>query len=608
MRIRPIAITATFAIIRLWIAQYVSIIMLEVGPPFLPLFDFGSSAYYRDPVASKNPLVLFVVPYRDRDAHGKIFIERMSKYAEDRAKLDRSNVEYHVVFSEQFDYFQFNRGWLFNVGFAEMSKVMRLDSACVVLQDVDTIPYATVDFADCSPPTHYAVTVDGRNDMYDGFVGMSLGMTGAAWNRINGAANNYFGWGAEDDDIFCRLRQNGMTGRYNVRRPQGEAGHFASLNDRTMRDRVDNHQITGTLNAMERGEPVWKNNGLNSLVYFKAFDLPVQKKSANFFVHWIGSTFTEFPDYTKILVDIRTPKCSSPSGPLGNVPYSYSALLGRFECQPSVVVLLVNMTTGESIIAENWFKLIRWLRTANQAPSGIIITDDQTEIRFSPRTTPICYTNDKIEVGTFWCSGDSISVLTTYHADDIDLISDPEQTIDLCFTLNPLHITKNTRSQCNGESLTFRKGKSLCVENDRIKNNCWNPEVAFDSVELAKPILTTSLCEVAPCSDHNASILASKADWITNSEKVCLQDDGLTRTPCPSQNQLFFAKAGSHADKVWCLENFQPNTKFKVTYGPCINRGTSVRSLAIHDIPINRLVVRRDIPSTKSTMPNLNSR
>nr|XP_022316858.1 beta-1,4-galactosyltransferase 4-like [Crassostrea virginica] len=86
--------------------------------------------------------------------------------------------------------FEFNRGFLFNVGFKEAIKDS--DYECFILHDVDLLPendYNTYTY----------------NVLYHSFFGGVCAMTRDQYEAINGFSNEFFGWGGEDDDLYNRV-------------------------------------------------------------------------------------------------------------------------------------------------------------------------------------------------------------------------------------------------------------------------------------------------------------------------------------------------------------------------------------------------------------------
>lgn len=138
-----------------------------------------------------------VVPYRDREKHLKEFIPSMKKTLSDQ------NIEYDILIVEQDDTKPFNRAKLLNIGF-DYTKG-EYDYYC--FHDVDMLPERS-DYSYCSQPTHLAVEVEqfGYKLAYAQYFGGVTIFDRESFQKINGYSNEYFGWGAEDDDVFGRCK------------------------------------------------------------------------------------------------------------------------------------------------------------------------------------------------------------------------------------------------------------------------------------------------------------------------------------------------------------------------------------------------------------------
>jgi len=139
-----------------------------------------------------------VVPYRDRESH----LDRFVPYMENH--LETEKIPYHIFIIEQNDSKAFNRAKLLNVGFKESE-----DYDYFAFHDVDMLPLDS-DYAFPDGPTHLASSVEQFNWVlpYDGYFGGVTLFDKESFLKINGYSNDYWGWGAEDDDVLhrCRLK------------------------------------------------------------------------------------------------------------------------------------------------------------------------------------------------------------------------------------------------------------------------------------------------------------------------------------------------------------------------------------------------------------------
>uniref|UniRef100_A0A0N4ZDE4 Glyco_transf_7C domain-containing protein n=1 Tax=Parastrongyloides trichosuri TaxID=131310 RepID=A0A0N4ZDE4_PARTI len=105
----------------------------------------------------------------------------------------------------------FNRGKLVNVGFVEGLKLYNFD--CVIIHDVDLIPEHEKNIYECSDqPRHMAVNMNKFKYklLYREYFGGACAMKTEQFKKINGFNNMYWGWGAEDDDLYRRVIINGL--------------------------------------------------------------------------------------------------------------------------------------------------------------------------------------------------------------------------------------------------------------------------------------------------------------------------------------------------------------------------------------------------------------
>jgi predicted glycosyltransferase involved in capsule biosynthesis len=139
-----------------------------------------------------------VVPYRNREHHLAQFIPFMEEYLKHLS--DGKDYEARIVIVEQDDEKPFNRGKLLNIGFAESKEC---DYFC--FHDVDMLPVNS-DYSPVDSPTHMAAEAEqfGWKLPYDGYFGGVTMFDKESFEKINGYANEYWGWGAEDDDILTR--------------------------------------------------------------------------------------------------------------------------------------------------------------------------------------------------------------------------------------------------------------------------------------------------------------------------------------------------------------------------------------------------------------------
>jgi hypothetical protein len=155
-----------------------------------------------------------VVPYRNREQHLAQFVPFMEEYLKYLPK-DENEFGTQILIIEQEDDKPFNRGKLLNVGFNESK-----DCDYFCFHDVDMLPVNS-DYSPIESPTHMATEAEqfGWKLPYDGYFGGVTMFDKESFEKINGYANEYWGWGAEDDDILTRCNIMGVRtfrkpGRY----------------------------------------------------------------------------------------------------------------------------------------------------------------------------------------------------------------------------------------------------------------------------------------------------------------------------------------------------------------------------------------------------------
>ena len=153
-----------------------------------------------------------VVPYRDREEHLKKFLPAM----EECDFLDE--IDYEILIVEQENGKPFNRGKLLNIGAIQCHT-----ASYYCFHDVDMLPMIS-DYSYVSTPTHLAAEAEqfGFKLPYQGYFGGVTLFDKHSFIKVNGYSNDYWGWGAEDDDVMFRCLVNDV-------RPSRKNGKYRSL-------------------------------------------------------------------------------------------------------------------------------------------------------------------------------------------------------------------------------------------------------------------------------------------------------------------------------------------------------------------------------------------
>ena len=150
-----------------------------------------------------------IVPYRDRESHLSQFIPHM----ENCPFLE--GIDYEILIVEQEEGKPFNRGKLLNIG-----AIQSHTASYYCFHDVDMLPIVS-DYSYTTVPTHLAAEAEqfGFKLPYQGYFGGVTLFDKHSFIKVNGYSNDYWGWGAEDDDVMFRCVARGVkvsrkNGRY----------------------------------------------------------------------------------------------------------------------------------------------------------------------------------------------------------------------------------------------------------------------------------------------------------------------------------------------------------------------------------------------------------
>ncbi|KAK3704746.1 hypothetical protein QZH41_009749 [Actinostola sp. cb2023] len=104
---------------------------------------------------------------------------------------------------------RFNRAALLNVGFL----VARNDCDYIAMHDVDLLPLNKKLFYGYPEKGPFHVSAPHLHPKYHyrTFVGGILMMSVEHFEKVNGLSNNFWGWGREDDELYQRMMEAGLT-------------------------------------------------------------------------------------------------------------------------------------------------------------------------------------------------------------------------------------------------------------------------------------------------------------------------------------------------------------------------------------------------------------
>jgi predicted glycosyltransferase involved in capsule biosynthesis len=156
-----------------------------------------------------NEKLSIIVPFRDREEHLKKFLPAM-------ATCDfLDGIDYEILIVEQEEGKPFNRGKLLNIG-----AIQSHTASYYCFHDVDMLPIVS-DYSYTTVPTHLAAEAEqfGFKLPYQGYFGGVTLFDKHSFIKVNGYSNDYWGWGAEDDDVMFRcvmknIKASRKNGRY----------------------------------------------------------------------------------------------------------------------------------------------------------------------------------------------------------------------------------------------------------------------------------------------------------------------------------------------------------------------------------------------------------
>ena len=154
-----------------------------------------------EPTKSNIPKCVFIVPYRDREEHHRIFSETMKTYLEENPQGS-----YRILYVHQKDRRGFNRGAMKNIGFIVVKQTYPNDyqNITLVFNDIDSMPAkdAAIKYE----------TEPGVIKHWYGFyyaLGGIVSVNARDFERLNGFPN-FWAWGYEDNLLQNRAIAAGI--------------------------------------------------------------------------------------------------------------------------------------------------------------------------------------------------------------------------------------------------------------------------------------------------------------------------------------------------------------------------------------------------------------
>ena len=147
---------------------------------------------------SDIPELVFIVPYRDREEHYKIFSSHMKNILEGK--------KYKIYYVHQCDNQEFNRGAMKNIGFLIVKQLYPdfYKDITLIFNDIDTMPYIKDLF-------EYNTKIGNVKHFY-GFtytLGGIVSIKASDFEKINGFPN-FWSWGYEDNILLQRVNNGNL--------------------------------------------------------------------------------------------------------------------------------------------------------------------------------------------------------------------------------------------------------------------------------------------------------------------------------------------------------------------------------------------------------------
>ena len=235
------------------------------------------------------PKKIFIVPYRNREAHKAVFLSHMKTLLKD-------DKDYEILIIHQCDTRTFNRGAMKNIGFIYVKKKWpnNWQDITLIFHDIDLMPYKKL--------FRYE-TKRGIIKHYYGFkfaLGGIFAIKAYDFEKVKGFPN-YWGWGFEDNKIQDDLKKLGGKIDYS---------EFIDYTDKRVVkfDATDKDhgplRSVGKVNLKRASDETYRDSGyhtINNLTYEE------QKEGDSTKIINIKSFLTEQSNKTAVIIHNVTP-------------------------------------------------------------------------------------------------------------------------------------------------------------------------------------------------------------------------------------------------------------------------------------------------------------
>lgn len=224
------------------------------------------------------PNVAIIVPFRDlhveqnRRSHLTRFISELpaiisSKISELGYTLKTPTFQIIIV-EQSNDNRKFNRGKLLNIGF-EISR-REFFSNVFIFHDVDLLPSSDLVqeyFKIPSDNPIHIARVWSRYNKNPRYFGGIVSFSEEMYVRINGFPNNFWGWGGEDDEMYNRVQEVGLS---PIAPNHGDIVDMENMQLDTKLLFLKSHSHWKCMNkneVLKEHEETWKQNGISNLKF-----------------------------------------------------------------------------------------------------------------------------------------------------------------------------------------------------------------------------------------------------------------------------------------------------------------------------------------------------
>lgn len=227
-------------------------------------YNQTSTGRWKPNTCKSRHRVAIIIPYKNRLDNLNYFLTHMHPF------LQRQELEYQIFVVEQSNDQLFNKGVLMNAGFLEVMNITSYDLSlnnltfqfdCVIFHDVDLLPEDDRIMYSCPfyKPRHLSVAIDKYKYKmaYYRLIGGVLNFRPSHFIRVNGYSNQYWGWGAEDDDMEVRLSKI----KLGFERPNINIAHYRMLKHSARFKNPKRKKL------LKEAQGRYTNDGINSVSY-----------------------------------------------------------------------------------------------------------------------------------------------------------------------------------------------------------------------------------------------------------------------------------------------------------------------------------------------------